>query len=158
MARQSQRRPFIRHLWIRAWCRSDSSTRLPLISYFVSRKTPRQILKGPCKWLAWSMCAMGHSHTRFIHLVVLIMCALYLLWKARSAGACNKAPFSHNKSARTGLFRLELWLQIDFFNCFNFSFTQFSVIPLKRFFHFLQHILPTYIPVFELHHIYLQLS
>lgn len=62
---------------------------LLLISYFVSRKTPRQILSGPCKLLAWSMCAMGHSHTRFIPLVVLIMCALYLLRRARRAAACN---------------------------------------------------------------------
>lgn len=36
------------------------------------------------------MCAMGHSHTRFIPLVVLIMSAFYLLCKARSTEACNK--------------------------------------------------------------------
>lgn len=51
----------------------------------------RRNLKGPCKLLAWSMCSMGHSHTRFIPLVVLIMSAFYLLCKARSKEACNKA-------------------------------------------------------------------
>lgn len=57
------------------------------------RKTLRRILKGPCKLLARSMCAMGHSHTRFIPLVVLIMSAFYLLCKARSTEACNKPAF-----------------------------------------------------------------
>lgn len=60
----------------------------------LSEKTLRRILKGPCKLLARSMCAMGHSHTRFIPLVVLIMSAFYLLCKARSTAACNKPAFS----------------------------------------------------------------
>lgn len=59
----------------------------------MSEKTLRQILKGPCKLLALSMCAMGHSHTRFIPLVVLIMCAFYLLCKDRNKEACNKPAF-----------------------------------------------------------------
>lgn len=57
------------------------------------QKTPRQILKGPCKLLVRSMCAMGHSHIRFIPSVVLIMSTFYLLCKARSTEACNKPTF-----------------------------------------------------------------
>lgn len=75
------------------------------------KKTQKQILKGPCKLLARSMCAMGHSHTRFIPLVVLIMSSFYLLCKARSTEACNKPAFPI-VNLQDGMAEFENWLPI----------------------------------------------
>lgn len=58
---------------------------------WLSDRSLRQILKGPCKLVARSMCAMAHSHARFIPLLVLIMSAFYLLCEAGGKEALNKA-------------------------------------------------------------------
>lgn len=58
---------------------------------WLSDRSLRQILKGPCKLVARSMCAMAHSHARFIPLLVLIMSAFYLLCEAEGKEARNKA-------------------------------------------------------------------
>lgn len=110
----------------------------------MSEKTPRQILKGPCKLLVRSMCAMGHSHIRFIPLVVLIMSTFYLLCKARSTEACNKPTFPIiNLQDGIGGFRLiansplyHLLFFSYYYSCLLTQFFFHSLI-LFSFFHFL---------------------
>lgn len=87
----------------------------------------RQILKGPCKLLVRSMCAMAHSHARFIPLPVLIMSAFYLLCKARGREACNQAAFSA-LNCRMGLSGLNPQSPIHFYFSWLFNFLSFITV------------------------------